>query len=284
MKVISGIYTITNKFNNKIYIGQSINCNLRLRQHYNKLATNKHHNLYLQNAWNKYGEDNFKFEILEECDEKFLISQEHYWCNILKTHDKKYGYNEKLTHPFTQNTKLSNATKDKIAKKATGRIISSEIKNKISKSLKGRKFSKEHIEKLKEKQKDYCKKILKCNICGKEVNSLNYKKYHGKNCGKKIVISQETRNKLSIKSKNRVVKLETKEKMKKIMTGKKKKPEAIEKQCIKVNKLDIDNNLLKKYKSIKEVLKDNDIKYSTFRKYCNKKLLYNNYCYFVYAQ
>jgi hypothetical protein len=29
---------------------------------------NKHHNVYLQSAWKKYGEDNFEFEILEEYD------------------------------------------------------------------------------------------------------------------------------------------------------------------------------------------------------------------------
>ena len=63
-----GIYRIKNKINEKCYYGSSIDIDKRWNRHINDLIKNKHHNFHLQNAWNKYGENNFKFEIIEECD------------------------------------------------------------------------------------------------------------------------------------------------------------------------------------------------------------------------
>ena len=53
----------------------------------------------MQNSWNKYGERFFTFELLDECDKTYLYSQEHYWCNMLDSHNKKHGFNLKPTHP-----------------------------------------------------------------------------------------------------------------------------------------------------------------------------------------
>ena len=61
----SGIYVIVNLVNNKFYIGRTKNFNNRKTQHFSKLRLNKHGNKYLQNAYNKYGEDNFIFLIYE---------------------------------------------------------------------------------------------------------------------------------------------------------------------------------------------------------------------------
>ena len=67
-KKISGIYKITCKPNNKIYIGQSIDVYDRLfRQHRTQLRNNSHDNSHLQNAFNKYGEENFEFELIKAC-------------------------------------------------------------------------------------------------------------------------------------------------------------------------------------------------------------------------
>lgn len=60
-----GVYRIVNLVNNNTYIGSSININRRLTQHRLELRCNKHPNHYLQNAWNKYGEENFEFQIIE---------------------------------------------------------------------------------------------------------------------------------------------------------------------------------------------------------------------------
>lgn len=96
---VSCIYTITNILDGKIYVGYSSNYKHRIENHLSSLSLSKHTNEHLQRAVNKYGIENFQIEILEECEEKFLTALEHYWCNILNTHNDKYGYNIKPTHP-----------------------------------------------------------------------------------------------------------------------------------------------------------------------------------------
>ena len=89
-----GIYKITNLANNKVYIGQSTDVNKRIKEgHIYKLKKNKHNNKHLQMSWNKYCEDNFKFEIIEECDTPSLNEREQYWMDYYKSYDKNYGYN-----------------------------------------------------------------------------------------------------------------------------------------------------------------------------------------------
>jgi len=79
----SGIYKIVNLVNNKIYVGSSINLNKREKDHFKDLNGNYHRNRYLQNAWNKYGLDNFKFEVLEHVkDESKLLEKEQYYLDI----------------------------------------------------------------------------------------------------------------------------------------------------------------------------------------------------------
>lgn len=61
----SGIYQIRNLVNNKIYIGQTtMRFIKRYWHHQQKLTENTHDNKHLQTAWQKYGPDNFVFEVL----------------------------------------------------------------------------------------------------------------------------------------------------------------------------------------------------------------------------
>jgi len=59
----SGIYKIINKVNGKYYIGSSNDIKGRWSEHKNDLKANRHDNDYLQKSWNKYGEENFEFEV-----------------------------------------------------------------------------------------------------------------------------------------------------------------------------------------------------------------------------
>lgn len=121
----TGIYTITNILNNKIYIGFSINIDKRFGEHQRALLHDAHHCIYLQNAVKKYGINNFKFETLIECEEQFLCSEEHYWCNLLNTHNSKFGYNDRPTDP-NGNPRHSLSARLNMSKAQKGRIVSKE--------------------------------------------------------------------------------------------------------------------------------------------------------------
>jgi len=67
--VMCGIYKITNKINNKVYVGKTKNTfKRRWDQHKYKLRRGNSTCTYLQNAWNKYGEESFDFSIIAEGD------------------------------------------------------------------------------------------------------------------------------------------------------------------------------------------------------------------------
>jgi group I intron endonuclease len=63
---IIAVYRIKNVVSGSFYIGSSGNLYERWRVHKNKLRRRSHPNPKLQAAWDKYGEDAFKFELLEE--------------------------------------------------------------------------------------------------------------------------------------------------------------------------------------------------------------------------
>ena len=54
----SGIYSIRNSVNNKIYIESSCNLKRRILRHKTELKHNKHYNKHLQRAYNKYNNNN----------------------------------------------------------------------------------------------------------------------------------------------------------------------------------------------------------------------------------
>ncbi len=60
-----GIYKITNIQNGRFYIGSAKRFKERWSNHYSSLRRNRHHNKFLQNDFNKYGEKTFLFEIVE---------------------------------------------------------------------------------------------------------------------------------------------------------------------------------------------------------------------------
>lgn len=89
-----GIYSITNKINNKKYIGSTAKSfKARFTQHKSKLVTGHHHCSHLQNAYNKYGGENFVFrieEIMSDCSNIRDVEKDY----ILKYSSVTDGYNE----------------------------------------------------------------------------------------------------------------------------------------------------------------------------------------------
>lgn len=90
----SGIYMIKNVYDKKVYIGSAKNLVCRLSIHRHLLNNNKHHSLYLQRAWNKYGENVFIFGVIEVVkDINTLIDIEQKYIDKYKSSNNEYGYN-----------------------------------------------------------------------------------------------------------------------------------------------------------------------------------------------
>ena len=109
---MTGIYKITNLINNKIYIGQSIDCQRRWTEHKRSGHINptfsksiRDYNVPIHCAMRKYGIENFQFEIIEECASSQLNDKEQYWIKYYQSNNKEKGYN--MTAGGQQNFGLS---------------------------------------------------------------------------------------------------------------------------------------------------------------------------------
>ena len=86
-----GVYKITNKLNDKCYIGISVDIESRWKDHKKLYNWKREPNKVLYQAFVKYGLENFTFEILEECQIVELGEKEKYY--IEKYNSYKDGYN-----------------------------------------------------------------------------------------------------------------------------------------------------------------------------------------------
>jgi group I intron endonuclease len=245
----SGIYIIACLVNGKYYIGRSVNWKKRISWHKKALEKNKHTNVHLQSSFNKYKLKNFTFELLEEWQPEFLCSMENWWCNMLNTHNREFGYNIEPTSPFGKITS-SKETKLRLSishmgQKAWNKGILSkeETKQKLSKAHMGKKLSEETKEKIKnsnmgKKRNEKQKNNISLSLIGRKVSEETKKKIKISNTGKKL--SKEHIEKISISNK-----------------GKKHSQKAIEKMRSsskkqKIVQLTLNNEFIKIWDSIKE--------------------------------
>lgn len=156
---ISGIYLIFNRVNKKKYIGSAIDIYDRWKRHKSQLNKNKHCNLYLQKAWNKYGENAFKFSILERVPKsKNLTQREQFWMDKLDVCNPKKGYNMCPIAGSRLGSKASKETIEKIRLSKLGKSggkRTEATKRKISEANIGKIFSEETRKKMSEAQKKY---------------------------------------------------------------------------------------------------------------------------------
>src|SRR5687767_396383 len=89
----SGVYQIRCIPTGKIYIGSAINLRDRWYRHRKSLSRGTHRNRYLQNAWDKYGNQSFEFEILEYVDVSHLLLAEQKWIDNTSCTDRTIGFN-----------------------------------------------------------------------------------------------------------------------------------------------------------------------------------------------
>ena len=165
---MTGIYKITNNITGNFYIGQSINIEKRFKEHKRKKLKTK-----LSKDFQKYGLNNFTFEIVEIVSVDKLNEKELFYIENLKPY-----YNSKKA---VVNDCLRNISKDTIAKlKASGKKhweeksqedkekliknnlkgpalnhkVSEETRNKIRKSLLGTKMKDETKQKISNAHKE----------------------------------------------------------------------------------------------------------------------------------
>jgi group I intron endonuclease len=124
---VTGVYTITNTKNGKVYIGSSGgHIPERWRQHQYLLRKGTHHSAHLQGAWNKYGGDAFVFEVLELCAPDECASLEQYWGNQLRVFERAFGYNISVVCFSNRGLRLSDEVKRAIGIRSAARKLSPE--------------------------------------------------------------------------------------------------------------------------------------------------------------
>lgn len=209
-----GVYRITNKIDGKTYYGSaSISFNKRWREHRRDLRKNKHGNRYLQNAWNKYGANNFEFVIILVCAPKDCLYYEQLFLD--KYFDS--GVNCYNLCP-TANSFLGYKRSDKERSNMIG-----NKRGLGNKSRSGQKRSREEIEKQ-----------------SKALNGKPKPPGFGENLSK--ILLGNTRGQGGKGKKKPPMKQETKDKISKTSKGRKISPETIEKRRHKRAKLITFNN------------------------------------------
>ncbi len=141
----SGIYKIANIINNKVYIGQTCknqSFSRRFSAHRRLLINNSHDSSHLQNSWNKYGEENFLFEIVEIIEDDFVLtSREQFWVDKYESNNEKCGYNKRPIVDSNKGVKFSKECRQKMSEQRKGRMTGE--KNPF--------YGKKHSEETKEK-------------------------------------------------------------------------------------------------------------------------------------
>lgn len=155
----------------RCYIGSAVSYNRRKNLHLCELRANKHHSKILQNHFNKYGENDLVFTIIEYCSPNMLIEREQFYLdttnpyfNVCKTAGSCFGVRYKrskevclrmgLSKMGNKNLlgfKFSEESKEKMRKSHLGVKHSQETRDKMSKAMKGIKkppFTKEHKRKI----------------------------------------------------------------------------------------------------------------------------------------
>lgn len=103
-----GIYAITNTVDNKKFIGAAMNVQGKLNGHKFSLLAGGHIFTEIQADYNKHGEENFTFEIIERLKQREdlqfdysdeLKERETYWLEYYKPYGEK-GYNKPKKKKF----------------------------------------------------------------------------------------------------------------------------------------------------------------------------------------
>lgn len=164
-----GVYQILNTTNGKRYIGSTTRTfAMRKGQHFYELRRNNHKNSKMQNAYNKYGENAFKFSIIEIIDNlnDIVFREDHYIKTLKPEYNIRPNAESNFGLIFTDEHRenLSNAHLGQIPwNKDCTNVYSDEMKKRMSDSHKGNTahLGKHHSEATKE--------VLRAHRLGKKL-------------------------------------------------------------------------------------------------------------------
>lgn len=176
----SGVYRIVHIASGKTYIGSAADIATRWSQHRHMLRQGNHHSAYLQRAWDKYGEQSFVFEVIEEVSMNSCIEREQYWIDTLQPTYNVYplagsplGYKhseetrakmkanaqgrpspmEGKHHSEDSRAKIGKAREGKPNIARRGKALSPEHRAKLSEAKTGKSLSEEHRQAISEATK-----------------------------------------------------------------------------------------------------------------------------------
>lgn len=173
------IYKIRNVTNDKFYVGSTNNTKVRFKNHRRLLRKGKHHCKHLQAAWNKYGEDCFKFEVIEVVkDDSDLWDAENAWLTQWVGRPECYNSGRSAEAPNRGLPKENNPL--------TGRTRSQEVNEQVSRSLKEHYAANEHPRQGKKHTPETLAKIAANRTPPRGENHYRYGKTVSEEVRKKI--------------------------------------------------------------------------------------------------
>jgi group I intron endonuclease len=105
-----GVYQIIHSASGLYYLGSAGDIPRRLRSHRRHLRLGNHRNPRLQNYWDKYGEEAFEFQILEETPD--YLAREQFYLDRLRPYEREIGFNYRRTaRGFNHTDARNNALK-----------------------------------------------------------------------------------------------------------------------------------------------------------------------------
>lgn len=137
-----GIYIIENLVNGHFYVGQANGLSRRFNEHSSMLQRNKHDNIHLQRAYNKYGSEAFVMFMMQPCAETQLDRVEQEWIDLFWDVCRTC-YNMKVIAnkpPKRKGTKLTEEQRKKWSDVKKGKKFSEEHKRKIAVAHMGRNY------------------------------------------------------------------------------------------------------------------------------------------------
>lgn len=157
------IYKITNRINNMVYVGSTLDVENRFKIHIRSLKNKKHHCKRLQEDYNNLGIESFVFQVVEEVTKELLMIKEQELINYYNLENLLYNSTFKAFHKGTDSdeTKIRKSiaminNKNGLGKKPSeksllrlaeynkNRIIKDSTRQKMSEAKKG----KESLKKL----------------------------------------------------------------------------------------------------------------------------------------